>query len=130
MAAALDIPFLGAVVPREVSAIMAMWKEITAADFDAVLKFTLEYLRGAFTEEEEEKRWNKELLALKLCTPSCIPHTHTHSLFFSLSRVISCVVLTFSSQPLRGPGSSSRRSFSFSEAHSGAKCPSLSSKQD
>ena len=66
MASTLDIPFLGAVVPKEVSAIMNLWKEVSPSEYGAVLQFTMEYLRASFTEEEEEKRWNKELQGFKL----------------------------------------------------------------
>lgn len=67
MASTLDIPFLGAVVPKEVSAIMNLWKEVSPSEYGTVLQFTMEYLRASFTEEEEEKRWNKELQGFKLC---------------------------------------------------------------
>ena len=65
----LDIPFLGAVVPREISSLSPLMKEVNDGDFARVLRFTLFYLAGHATEEEEEQRWNNELknLSLGLC---------------------------------------------------------------
>ena len=57
----LDIPFLGAVVPKEISSLSPLVKEISEDDFSRVLQFTMFYLAGHATEEEEEQRWNNEL---------------------------------------------------------------------
>eukprot|EP00009_Paramoeba_aestuarina_P002998 CAMPEP_0201507952 /NCGR_PEP_ID=MMETSP0161_2-20130828/1452_1 /ASSEMBLY_ACC=CAM_ASM_000251 /TAXON_ID=180227 /ORGANISM="Neoparamoeba aestuarina, Strain SoJaBio B1-5/56/2" /LENGTH=209 /DNA_ID=CAMNT_0047902451 /DNA_START=22 /DNA_END=651 /DNA_ORIENTATION=+ len=66
MSTVLDIPFLGAVVPREISSLAPLMKEISEDDFARVLRFTLFYLAGSATEEEEEHRWNNELKNLTL----------------------------------------------------------------